>query len=381
VGGVGGASSGGYHLSLRVEDGEDAFVIWKDPSLTSPGSSDVILFQHAAADFVSTGNWYTLVFTLQTDAAGDAVTLSGKVFPQGEPGGTPLAQFSGVDSTAPVTAPGQTGFRLLDTTGSGADVDLDNFTADASLTVNVGETVALGAANYLTSLNVNGTATLAPGGNRFVVTRGLFVAGRLDLSDNDMIIRSATVGSWSGTAYSGVAGFLQSGHSGGSWTGSGIVTSTSDAAGGLTSLGVASAGDVLDLGAGETAIWNGETVGAGDVIVKFTYGGDANLDGIISSDDYAAIDFNVAVAGASGWSNGDFNYDGVISGDDYSVIDFNIVAQGPPVSAPLEAEMSEEAQEFTASKGDRSPTFSHGAVVFNDAAEEGLARIADDVLA
>jgi hypothetical protein len=65
--------------------------------------------------------------------------------------------------------------------------------------------------------------------------------------------------------------------------------------------------------------------------VKYTYAGDANLDGIVSGDDYSAIDFNVLVPGASGWFNGDFNYDGIISGDDYSAIDFAILAQGAPL--------------------------------------------------
>jgi hypothetical protein len=62
----------------------------------------------------------------------------------------------------------------------------------------------------------------------------------------------------------------------------------------------------------------------------YTYAGDANLDGFLSGDDYAAIDFNIAVPNSSGWYNGDFNYDGIISGDDYATIDFNIVAQGAP---------------------------------------------------
>jgi hypothetical protein len=62
----------------------------------------------------------------------------------------------------------------------------------------------------------------------------------------------------------------------------------------------------------------------------YTYAGDANMDGLISGDDYSAIDFNVAVPDSSGWYNGDFNYDGIISGDDYSAIDFNILAQGAP---------------------------------------------------
>jgi hypothetical protein len=47
----------------------------------------------------------------------------------------------------------------------------------------------------------------------------------------------------------------------------------------------------------------------------YTYGGDANLDGKITVDDYGRIDFNVGL-GTAGWYNGDFNYDGKITVDD-----------------------------------------------------------------
>lgn len=36
----------------------------------------------------------------------------------------------------------------------------------------------------------------------------------------------------------------------------------------------------------------------------YTHGGDANIDGLISGDDYSAIDFNVGTS-ADGWYNGD----------------------------------------------------------------------------
>ncbi|MEA2734647.1 MAG: hypothetical protein QOE14_1098, partial [Humisphaera sp.] len=71
-------------------------------------------------------------------------------------------------------------------------------------------------------------------------------------------------------------------------------------------------------------------VTATTIIVKYTYAGDANLDGIISGDDYSTIDFYVGTS-ADGYSNGDFNYDGIVSGDDYSTIDFNYAAQGAPL--------------------------------------------------
>ena len=64
--------------------------------------------------------------------------------------------------------------------------------------------------------------------------------------------------------------------------------------------------------------------------MKYTYGGDANLDGVINIDDYTQIDSSISAGGAlKGWLNGDFNYDGNIDIDDYTIIDSNIAIQGP----------------------------------------------------
>jgi hypothetical protein len=124
--------------------------------------------------------------------------------------------------------------------------------------------------------------------------------------------------------YGGVSGMIQSGHNGGAWDGAtGLITSMPDAAAGLTSLGVALAGDVGRTG----TTYGAATLAASDVVVKYTWAGDANLDGFITGDDYSAIDFGILVPDAWGWWNGDFNHDGVITGDDYSAIDFNILAQ------------------------------------------------------
>jgi len=49
-------------------------------------------------------------------------------------------------------------------------------------------------------------------------------------------------------------------------------------------------------------LWNGLTVDATSVLVKFTYAGDANLDGVINIDDYSAIDGSVAAGGLKGWA-------------------------------------------------------------------------------
>jgi hypothetical protein len=125
-------------------------------------------------------------------------------------------------------------------------------------------------------------------------------------------------------------GLVASGRNGGSWTGSGIVTSS--ASGDYTTLGVAEAADALGLSGTQTAAFAGQTVDASAVLVKFTYGGDANVDGVINIDDYSAIDGTVAAgASPSGWFCGDFNFDGAVDIDDYSVIDGNLNVQGPPL--------------------------------------------------
>jgi uncharacterized delta-60 repeat protein len=209
----------------------------------------------------------------------------------------------------------------------------DARTTTLSLTINVatGASVLFNATQRLAALNVDGgTATLASNGNRALVTRALTVTagGVLDLTNNALVFdygsaAASPLGSWDGSAYTGVSGLVATGASSG--TGSRIVTSSLVV--GQKMLGVADARDVVDFGSAPTKLWSGQTVDASSVLVKYTFGGDANLDGAVSGDDYARIDFNVAVPGASGWHNGDFNHDGVISGDDYSLIDFNIVPQ------------------------------------------------------
>jgi hypothetical protein len=154
----------------------------------------------------------------------------------------------------------------------------------------------------------------------------------LDLRDFDMALTATPLGTASGGTYSGATGLVQRGHNGGAWDGvGGIVTSMADAQAGLTSIGLATAADVLGIAATQTTTWNGMTVNGDTVLLKYTYAGDANLDGQVTGDDYSAIDFNILVPGSSGWYGGDFNFDGVITGDDYSAIDFNILAQGAPL--------------------------------------------------
>ncbi|MEA2735758.1 MAG: fibronectin-binding autotransporter adhesin, partial [Humisphaera sp.] len=172
------------------------------------------------------------------------------------------------------------------------------------------------------------TGTMSPFGARStLVVNSFSLSGtaRIDVAKNNVVVRANSVGTPEDGVYGDITGLIQSAYNGGAWDGPGLTTSMADALSGLTTLGVASADETGRTG----SLFGGVTLESGDVIVAYTYSGDANLDGFISGDDYSAIDFNVGTA-VSGWYNGDFNYDSIISGDDYSTIDFNYAAQGDP---------------------------------------------------
>jgi hypothetical protein len=87
------------------------------------------------------------------------------------------------------------------------------------------------------------------------------------------------------------------------------------------------------------------TVAATDVLVKYTYIGDANLDGVVSSVDYAMID-NGWLLKLTGWSNGDFNGDGAVNASDYTLIDNAFNTQG----ASLAAEIARPAKQIASAR-------------------------------
>ena len=68
------------------------------------------------------------------------------------------------------------------------------------------------------------------------------------------------------------------------------------------------------------------------MLLMYTYMGDANIDGTIDGDDFAAIDAGFSAAGTK-YTQGDFNYSGNIDADDYFIIDSNYSNKGAPFSA------------------------------------------------
>src|SRR5439155_4491679 len=152
-------------------------------------------------------------------------------------------------------------------------------------------------------------------------------SGLLDLNGNDALIHHGDASSLRTQLRSGFLG------ASGTWSGtSGIKTSA----------GQADSRKIIAIGlrALDSGSFDGQSLSSGDVVLKETFFGDANLDGSVNSQDYSLIDFNVTNGGtATGGVNGDFNYDGVVNAADYSLIDtayaFQSVAGSPGAVAPL----------------------------------------------
>src|SRR5204862_6620712 len=80
--------------------------------------------------------------------------------------------------------------------------------------------------------------------------------------------------------------------------------------------------------------FSGQSVSLNDTLVKYTWFGDANLDGVIDSTDYNLIDSGFSHPGSSGWINGDFDYSGSINSTDYFLIDAAFLSEGSTLLAP-----------------------------------------------
>ncbi|HZZ45048.1 MAG TPA: dockerin type I domain-containing protein [Tepidisphaeraceae bacterium] len=142
-------------------------------------------------------------------------------------------------------------------------------------------------------------------------------SGQFDLSDNEVLV-SYTSPAERATLIS----YIFSGYDHALWDGPGI----NSAAAPLnplhdTTLGYLDNGSQLD--------------------IKYTYNGDANLDGKVNADDYALLDRGFAKH-LTGWSNGDFNYDGIINSADYLLIDRAYALQGNPITPTFLAERESE---------------------------------------
>jgi hypothetical protein len=142
---------------------------------------------------------------------------------------------------------------------------------------------------------------------------------QINLEGGKMIVASTAIGT--------IKGYITTGYHAGAWNGNGIYSSTAKASGGKTGIGYATASS---LGVGSFA---GQSVNPTDALIRYTYFGDANLDGKVNALDFNALATNFGkTPGSDVWSQGDFNYDGSVNTSDFTAMAANFNAS--PLSSP-----------------------------------------------
>lgn len=109
-----------------------------------------------------------------------------------------------------------------------------------------------------------------------------------------------------------IAGYLATGYDQGKWDGAGGINSSM-----IASLPGVSIGYALNsaLPADQQFTnFGGQSISLNAVLVKYTWDGDLNLDGVVDAKDAALM-----ADGNPGWMGGDLNYDGVVNADDWSL--------------------------------------------------------------
>jgi fibronectin-binding autotransporter adhesin len=145
----------------------------------------------------------------------------------------------------------------------------------------------------------NAVATIAPkSGLSTLASLTITPGSKLDLTNNDLIIHTGS--------FAQIVSQLAQGYSQGTWAGSTGIAS---------SVAALNANHAITLGvATGLTMFDGQSVLASDFLIKYTWLGDANLDGVVNSADLTAI----SSAGTT-WQTGDFNYDSKVNADDYAL--------------------------------------------------------------
>lgn len=206
-------------------------------------------------------------------------------------------------------------YRLSALTVDGGNVILDDAAANGDANGHADRTLlVLGSLSFFTihTLGPDLIASLPSG---------------MDIGVNDVLVHNGDLADLTANIKAGLSGVT------------GIYSSSASLAAG-TAVGIV-AGSAYGQGdSSPPTTFDGMSVASSDVLIKYTYMGDTNLDGVVNSADLANLNYGAA-HGLSGWVNGDLNYDGVINSDDYSLFALGDARQGASLaSVPEPAALS-----------------------------------------
>jgi hypothetical protein len=162
-----------------------------------------------------------------------------------------------------------------------------------------------------------------PDGTSRVSTLNVSIGGRLDLTDNDLVIDYT-----SPTPIATARSLIRSAYNNGDWAGDGLTTSMGDAS--QFGLGYAESGALFTT---FPATFSGQQVDDTSVLIGFTRYGDANLDGAVNLADFNRLAANFGSA-TGVWTQGDFTYDARVNLEDFNRLaaNFGLSAAGSEVT-------------------------------------------------
>jgi hypothetical protein len=220
---------------------------------------------------------------------------------------------------------------------SGGTIDARTINSAGNLTITGG------------TLAITGSGSLGSGS---IAASGLSISGPgvLDVGSSGLVIEygngPSPVGdlSFSRTARNYPAGsiqrYAQTAIDNLNWDGPGISSSYAENdPNGLTAVGIADENDLniyptdYTVADGGSGTWMGQPINdTNNVLVRMTYYGDGNDDGVVNRFDVTALAQGYSgLAGYVGWSDGDYNYDGQINKNDVSLLAASYVFQGAPL--------------------------------------------------
>ncbi|HEY1921625.1 MAG TPA: dockerin type I repeat-containing protein, partial [Tepidisphaeraceae bacterium] len=246
---------------------------WAKATLATANTGAVVFALNSAAVSIQTGSTLSI-------SSGSSVAIAGTT--------DPFTDTSNSSNHVAIVDNGSLAFN-------GPNSSIAGISGTGQLTIGTGSTTnklqlaANSGASSIGSLTINSGASL-------------------DLSNNHLFINYGAGADPKATILS----YLQTGYNAGAWNGPGIDSSSAAAD---LNYGIGFA-DSADAG-------NPAKLSTGQIELKYTLYGDANLDGVVSGVDFTILVGNLNKS-VSGWDKGDFNYDGVVSGVDFTLLVSNL---------------------------------------------------------
>jgi hypothetical protein len=191
--------------------------------------------------------------------------------------------------------------------------------------------------NGLLLAGANSRATVLPGGATSVLTSLNLADGAVfDITDNALVLDYSGPSPVADISAKLLAGCGGPGLGSGTWTGTGITSSTAAAANAanpeLQSIGFAE-NAALPLGA--YTAFRGQAVDDTAILIAYTRTADANLDGSVNDDDVTILGATYAPGVSQpAWALGDFDFNGFVDDDDVTLLGVFYTSNAPRMAAP-----------------------------------------------